>query len=339
MNKYVLIIAEAGVNHNGDLNLAKRLVDVAKNAGVDIVKFQTWVTEELLDQSAPKAEYQKKNDGEATSQFEMLKNLELSYDDFRELKSYCEKVGVKFLSTPDEEKSLNFLVDDLGMDLIKVGSGEVSNIPFLRKVGQKGKDVILSTGMSTMDEVMIAHKTLINSGAKKVALLHCTSNYPAPYNSINLKAMNALREQFGGEIGYSDHTEGTEVSVAAVALGATIIEKHFTLDKNMEGPDHKASMSPDELALLVKQIRNVEQAIAGNGLKEPTSSEIETKKVVQKGLYWRSNLNEQSIITENDLVAKRPANEVSLLLYDEIIGKKLTKNVVAGAPLKLKDFE
>lgn len=338
-SKKVLIIAEAGVNHNGSLELAKLLVDAAKRSGADIVKFQTWITEDLVDTMAPKATYQKINDGIETSQFEMLKKLELSHNDFKELKNYCDEKKIMFLSTPDEEKSLHFLVDKLGMNLIKVGSGEVTNIPYLKIIGAKRKKVILSTGMSTLKEVEKAYKTLLDAGAEKVALLHCTSNYPASFDSINLKAMLQLKTRFGVEYGYSDHSKGTEVSVAAVALGATIIEKHFTLDKNMEGPDHKASMSPDELSILVKQIRNVELAISGSGIKEPTISEIETKKVVQKGLYWKNDFSKGTIINSDNLIAKRPINEVSVEEYDYIIGKKLLKDVKNGNPLKRVDFE
>ncbi len=338
-SKKVLIIAEAGVNHNGSLKLAKLLVDAAKKSGADIIKFQTWITEELVDKSAPKAKYQKENDGIFTSQFEMLKKLELSQNDFKQLKNYCDKKKIKFLSTPDEEKSLHFLVDKLGMDLIKVGSGEVNNIPFLKKIGAKRKKVILSTGMSTIVEVEKAYKTLLDSGAKEVALLHCTSNYPAPFNSINLTAMLQLKNVFGVEYGYSDHSEGTEVSVAAVALGATIIEKHFTLDKNMLGPDHTASMSPDELILLVKQIRNVELAMSGSGVKEPTILEMETKKVIQKGLYWKSDFNKGAVIRSDHLISKRPVNGVSVEEHDFVVGKILIKNVKNGKPLKKSDFE
>lgn len=338
-SKKVLIIAEAGVNHNGSLELAIRLVDAAKRSGADIVKFQTWITEDLVDKMTPKAAYQKINDGIETSQFEMLKKLELSYNDFKELKNYCDEKKIMFLSTPDEEKSLHFLVDQLGMNLIKVGSGEVTNIPYLKIIGAKRKKVILSTGMSTLKEVEKAYKTLLDAGAEKVALLHCTSNYPASFDSINLKAMLQLKTRFGVEYGYSDHSKGTEVAIAAVALGATIIEKHFTLDKNMEGPDHKASMSPNELSILVKQIRNVELAISGSGIKEPTISEIETKKVVQKGLYWKNDFSKGTIINSDNLIAKRPVNEVSIEEYDYIIGKKLIKDVKNGTPIKRVDFE
>ncbi|MCE9538064.1 MAG: N-acetylneuraminate synthase [Bacteroidetes bacterium] len=338
MNK-VIIIAEAGVNHNGDINLAKKLIDIASGAGVDYVKFQTWITEELIDKSAPKAEYQKLNDGEATSQYEMLKALELSFGQFRELKSYCDKKNVGFLSTPDEEKSLDFLVDDLGVELIKVGSGEVTNIPYLRKIGNKKKDVILSTGMSNLGDVELAYNTLLDAGAKNVALLHCTSNYPAPYNSVNLKAMLTLREAFKTDVGYSDHTEGIAVSLAAVALGATIIEKHFTIDKTLPGPDHKASMDPNELKALVVEIRNIEMALSGNGKKEIQISEKEIKSVVTKGIYLLYDIKEGEIITENMLVCRRPAKFIASNQFDLIVGKKVSRNINKGNSLKLSDID
>ena len=331
----VIIIAEAGVNHNGDVNMAKRLIDAAAIAGVDYIKFQTWITEELMDKDAPKAEYQKQNDGSETSQYEMAKKLELSFDDFRELKKYSDKIGVKFLSTPDEDKSLDFLSDELKLPILKVGSGEVSNIPFLRKIGSKKREVILSTGMSTIGEVEKAYYTLLQSGATSVALLHCTSNYPAAYEAVNLKAMLTLQTAFNTTVGYSDHTMGNEVSLAAVALGAKIIEKHFTLDINLPGPDHKASITPNELKQLVLQIRNVEKALLGTGTKTPHSSEIETKKVVSKGIYLNKDLKAGSFITDECIVMKRPAGELNSNMYDLIIGKKINKDLVNGEALKL----
>lgn len=332
----VLIIAEAGVNHNGSLEMAKKLVDAAADSGVDYVKFQTWITEELMDKGAPKAEYQKQNDGTETSQFEMAKKLELSFSEFRQLKEHCEKVGVNFLSTPDEAKSLDFLADELKVPLIKVGSGELTNIPFLRKIGSKKKDVILSTGMATIGEVEKAYYTLIQSGAKSVALLHCTSNYPAAYDSVNLKAMLTLKAAFNTTVGYSDHTMGNEVSIAAVALGAQIIEKHFTLDTSLPGPDHKASITPVELKQLVLQIRNVEKAIAGNGTKTPHASEIETKKVVSKGIYLNCDVKAGTVLSDDKLVMKRPAGELNAAMYEMVVGKKLTTDLAKGSQLKME---
>lgn len=334
----VIIIAEAGVNHNGDINLAKELIDVAAIAKVDFVKFQTWITEDIVDISAEKAEYQKENDGSNSSQFEMLKRLELSFNDFIELKKYSESKGVKFLSTPDDYKSLDFLSDELDLPILKIGSGEVTNIPFLRRFGKKRKPIILSTGMSSIGEVEKAYYTLIESGAPSVILLHCTSNYPALLKSVNLKAMNTLKSVFNTDVGYSDHTEGVEISFAAVALGAVVIEKHYTLDKKMSGPDHKASLDPNELIQLVKGVRNIEQALEGDGIKKTHLSEFETKKVVQKGIYLTKNICEGEIITDDYLIMKRPVSELSAKDYDFVIGRKVVKNIQEGLALKLNDI-
>lgn len=337
MNK-VMIIAEAGVNHNGDINLAKNLIDVAAEAKVDIVKFQTWVTEELMDYDTPKAAYQNQNDPESENQFQMAKKLELSFGDFKELKSYCEKMNIKFLSTPDEEKSLDFLVDELKMDLIKVGSGEVTNIPFLKKVGAKKTRVILSTGMSTIGEVEVAYETLLKSGAKSVSLLHCTSEYPAPLDQVNLKAINTLKSVFPTVIGYSDHTLGIEISLAATAMGAQIIEKHFTLDKTLPGPDHKASLDPNELKLLVQGIRNIELALSGTGEKKPTKSELETKKVVQKGVFLKRALKKGEKLIEDNLTTKRPMKGIPASSFDLILNKTVNKDLNEGIPLNFSDI-
>lgn len=334
----VVIIAEAGVNHNGDIKLAKQLIDVAAAAKVDYVKFQTWITEDIVDISAGKAEYQIENDGSDTTQFEMLKGLELSFKDFTELKKYSESKGVHFLSTPDDYKSLDFLSDELDLPILKIGSGEVTNIPFLRRFGKKRKPIILSTGMSSIGEVEKAYYTLIESGAPSVILLHCTSNYPALLTSVNLKAMNTLKSVFNTEVGYSDHTEGIEISLAAVALGAVVIEKHYTLDKEMSGPDHKASLDPIELIELVKGIRNIEKALIGDGIKKTHSSEIETKKVVQKGIYLTKNINEGDVITDDHLIMKRPVSDLSAENYDFVIGRKVLKNIQEGVALKLNDI-
>lgn len=334
----VIIIAEAGVNHNGDLELAKKLIDIGAEANVDFVKFQTWITEDIVDRSAIKAEYQIQNDGADTSQFEMLKKLELSFDDFKELKRYSESKGVGFLSTPDDYKSLDFLADDLDLPLLKIGSGEVTNIPFLRRFGQKKKPVILSTGMSSIGEVEKAYYTLLESGAPSVTILHCTSNYPAPLDSVNLKAMNTLATVFNAEVGYSDHTEGVEVSIAAVALGAKVIEKHYTIDKNLSGPDHKASLNPIELKTLVNQIRNIEKAIRGSGTKQLHSSEIATKKIVQKGIYLTKDIVSGDLITDDCLIMKRPVTNLSANDYDLVIGKKAAKSLNEGAALNLTDL-
>lgn len=333
----VYIIAEAGVNHNGSLEIAKQLIDAGKKAGVDCVKFQTWKTEELLTEDAPKADYQLKNDGDS-SQFEMLKKLELSYADFKELKAYSESIGVDFLSTPDEKKSLDFLVEELNIKLIKVGSGEVSNLLYLKQIAQKKLPVILSTGMSNMADVERAYYTLIDNGAPEVALLHCTSEYPAPLKTVNLKAMDTLKFVFQTTVGYSDHTEGIAISLAAAARGARIIEKHFTLDKTMEGPDHIASIDPTELKALVDGIRAIELSL-GDGIKRIQTVEKGTQKVVQKGIYTTQDLKAGTIITEEMLVGKRPVVELSIDEYEKLIGKKIVTDLSKNQAIKLSDID
>ena len=337
MREQVKIIAEAGVNHNGDVNLAKKLIDVADESGADYVKFQTWVTEELIDLNAPKAEYQRKNDGDS-SQFEMCKRLELSFDDFRALKEYCDGKRITFLSTPDEQISLDFLVDDLGLDIIKVGSGEITNLLYLAQIAKKKKDVILSTGMSNLSEIERALEVLWSEGAASVKLLHCTSDYPADFDGVNLNAMNTMKEAFKVDVGYSDHTIGYEVSVAAVALGASIIEKHFTLDRSMEGPDHRASLEPLELKEFVEKIRNVEVALTGSGRKVPTPAEIETKKIVMKGIYLDRDIKAGSILHERDLCFKRPVVQLGADRFKDFVGKKMTKDMKKGEALLLHNF-
>lgn len=334
----VFIIAEAGVNHNGDIELAKKLIDAAKQAGADCVKFQTWVTDELVDISAPKAEYQKINEPSSASQYEMLKKLELSFEQFRELNKYAKDAGILFLSTPDEYKSLCFLADDLNLPLIKVGSGEINNSIFLKQIGEKKLPVLLSTGMSYIGDIEKAYYTLIENGAAEVAILHCTSEYPAPYGSVNLNAINTLKKVFGAMIGYSDHTEGIVVSVAAVAVGARIIEKHFTIDKSLPGPDHKASIDPKELAEMVRAIRIVEQAM-GNGVKAPQKGELQTKKVVQKGVYASRNIKSGEILRIEDVVAKRPTTSIKIEHLSLLLGRPLKMDVSKGMPLSLNNFD
>lgn len=329
----VYIIAEAGVNHNGNLDLALKLCDAAKEAGVDAVKFQTWKTENIVTASARQAAYQTENTGKEESQYDMLKGLELSYDHFRTIQDYCKKIGIDFLSTPDEEESLEFLVS-LGLPFIKVGSGEVTNIPYLRKIGSCKKPVILSTGMSNIAQVALAYDTLLQAGADGVSLLHCTTNYPCPYNEVNLNAMITLREAFKCKVGYSDHTMGTEVPVAAVAMGAEIIEKHFTLDKNMEGPDHKASLEPAELKQMVQQIRNIEVAL-GDGIKRPNKSESENAKVVQKSILAKRPIKKGEILTEDILAVKRAGEGISASLWDSVIGAPAIKDFEIDEPIKL----
>ncbi len=321
----VFIIAEAGVNHNGSPELALRLVDAAAKAGADAVKFQTFKTEKILTRAAPSAAYQVRNVGADKSQFDMIKELELSYNDFRGIQAHCARRGIRFMSTPDEEDSLDFL-DSLGMDPIKVGSGEVENIPFLRKVGQKRKDVILSTGMSDLGEVERAYRTLLSAGAKSVALLHCTTNYPCPIGEVNLKAMLTLKGAFKTRVGYSDHTDGIEVSLAAVALGARIIEKHFTLDKTMPGPDHKASLDPAQLGELVRCARNV-AACLGDGVKRPAASEREIAGAVRKSIVAKGTIARGSPYSEGNLTVKRAGGKgIPAAHWDLLLGRKAPRD-------------
>lgn len=329
----VYIIAEAGVNHNGKLDLALKLCDGAKEAGVDAVKFQTWKTENIVTAQARQAAYQTENTGVEESQFDMLKKLELSYDHFRYIQDYCKKIGIDFLSTPDEEESLEFLVS-LGLPFIKVGSGEVTNIPYLRKIASCGKPVILSTGMSTLAQVATAYDTLLQAGAPTVSLLHCTTNYPCPYDEVNLRAMQTLKDAFKCQVGYSDHTMGTEIPVAAVAMGAEIIEKHFTLDRTMEGPDHKASLEPVELKLMVGQIRHIEVAM-GDGIKRPNKSEAENAKVVQKSILAKRPIKMGETLTEEMLTVKRAGAGISASLWDNVIGAYAIKDFDIDEPIVL----
>ena len=329
----IYIIAEAGVNHNGKLDLALKLCDAAKVAGVDAVKFQTWKTENIVTASARQAAYQTANTGKEESQYDMLKNLELSYDHFRCIQDYCKKIGIDFLSTPDEEESLQFLVS-LGLPFIKVGSGEVTNIPYLRKIGACKKPVILSTGMSTLAQVATAYDTLLKAGATEVSLLHCTTNYPCPMDEVNLQAMVTLRNAFKCKVGYSDHTMGTEIPVAAAALGAEIIEKHFTLDRTMDGPDHKASLEPAELRLMVQQIRNIEAAL-GDGIKKPNKSEAENAKVVQKSILAKHPIKKGETLTEENLTVKRAGAGIPASLWDAVVGCRAIKDYDIDEPIKL----
>lgn len=329
----VLIIAEAGVNHNGKLDLAYKLCDAAKESGVDIIKFQTWNTDLVITKNTRMAEYQAENLSSSESQYEMLKKLELSYAHFRLVKEYCDNIGVRFLSTADERESLDFLID-LGIDLVKLGSGEITNIPYLRYVGGLNLPVILSTGMSNLAQVANAYDTLVNAGANDVSILHCTTNYPCPMDEVNLKAMCTLRDAFKCPVGYSDHTMGTEVPVAAVALGAEIIEKHFTLDRTMEGPDHKASLEPAELKLMVQQIRNIEAAL-GDGIKRPNKSEVENAKVVLKSILAKCPIKKGELLTPDNLVVKRASSGISATHWDVVVGTKALCDYDIDEPIKL----
>lgn len=314
----IYIIAEAGVNHNGSLEIAKKMVDAAGKAGADAIKFQTFKAENIVTKNASRAEYQVKNTGEDTSQYYMLKKLELSYDDFRELKAYCDDSGIEFLSTPFDLESIDFL-QELGIRFLKIPSGEITNFPYLRKIGQTGMPVIMSTGMSTLEEVGEAIKVLREYGSNEISLLHCTTEYPAPLDSVNLKAMQTMTEAFNLPVGYSDHTSGIAVSVAAVAMGAVIIEKHFTLDRNMEGPDHKASLEPDELKAMVQSIRDVEMAM-GTGEKGLSYSELKNVSVVRKSIVAKRAIRKGMLFSEDNLSVKRPGTGVNPMQWNKVIG-------------------
>lgn len=332
---HTYIIAEAGVNHNGRLDLAFKLCDAAKEAGVDCVKFQTWQTEKIVTRKAEKATYQSENTHDAEeSQFDMLKKLELSYDDFRIVQEHCKQIGIDFLSTPDEEYSLAFLMNELNLPLIKIGSGEVTNIPYLRQMASYGKPIILSTGMATLAQVATAYDTLLAAGAPSVALLHCTTNYPCPMDEVNLRAMQTMKEAFKCKVGYSDHTMGTEIPIAAVAMGAEIIEKHFTLDRNMEGPDHKASLEPQELKYMVDCIRNIEVAF-GDGIKRPNPSEVEISKVVLKSIVAKVPINKGETLTANNMTIKRAGSGIPAAHWDMIVGTKALHDYDIDEPIKI----
>ena len=321
---HTLIIAEAGVNHNGNVDIALQLCKAAKDSGADVVKFQTWKTEKIITKTVAQAKYQTENTGKTESQFDMLKRLELSYDDFRKIKEQCDRIGIQFASTADEEESLDFLIS-LGIPFIKIGSGEITNIPYLRILGSKKLPVILSSGMSTLAEVDTALTELRNAGATDITLLHCTTNYPCPMSDVNLKAMLTLKESFKIPVGYSDHTKGIEVPIAAVAMGAKVIEKHFTLNRKMEGPDHLASTEPEEFKKMVDSIRNIEKAL-GTGEKLPTKSEIDISKVVLKRCVASKNIRSGEIFNESNLTVKRNNKGLPSKYWDLLIGKKAIKD-------------
>lgn len=317
MNK-VFIIAEAGVNHNGDLKIAKRLVDEAAKAGVDAVKFQTFKAENIVCKNAAKADYQKATTNAEQSQFEMLKKLELTEAMHKQLIEYCKEKGILFLSTPFDLESIDYLAQT-GMEIMKIPSGEITNYPYLRKIAQTGKRVILSTGMSSIEEVKAAIAILRDHGASDISILHCNTEYPTPFEDVNLNAMKTLYDELGVEVGYSDHTLGIEIPVAAVAMGAKIIEKHFTLDKTMEGPDHKASLEPHELQDMVRAIRNVEMAL-GTGIKQPSVSEQKNITIARKSIVAKCRIEKGEIFTEENLTAKRPGTGISPMRWNDIIG-------------------
>lgn len=315
----VLIIAEAGVNHNGDINIAKKLVDEAKRCGADIVKFQTFNPKKLASKNATMADYQKENLGIEESQDKMLSKLSLKKEEYIELADYCKSIGIKFLSTPFEIESIHFL-NEL-QDIWKIPSGEITNYPYLVEIAKTGKDVILSTGMSTLEEVDEALDVLRKNGVGDVTLLHCTTNYPTPMRDVNLNAMLTLKEHCDCKVGYSDHTNGNEVPIAAVAMGAKVIEKHFTLDRNMEGPDHKASLETNELREMIGAIRNIEKAL-GDGKKIPHETEKANVPIVRKSIIASRHIEKGELLTEENLTTKRPGTGINPMKWNEVIGTK-----------------
>lgn len=326
--KKVIIIAEAGVNHNGDINNAKKLIDKAVEANVDYIKFQTFKTELCISKNAVKADYQIENtQNSSESQLEMVKKLELSFEQFVELEKYCQQKGVQFLSTGFDFESLEFLAG-LGITIAKVPSGEITNLPYLRKVATLFPEVILSTGMATITEIKDAIKVLTDNGVSKdkIIVLHCNTEYPTPMEDVNLKAMLHIQRELGVPVGYSDHTLGIEVPIAAVALGATVIEKHFTLDKTLPGPDHKASLEPEELKAMVMAIRNVEKAIGGSGLKEVSKSEAKNKPIARKSIVATKTIKKGDLFSVENLTVKRPGTGISPMQWDNVIGKTAKKD-------------
>ena len=336
----VIIIAEAGVNHNGDIQVAKKLIDVAVDAGVDYVKFQTFKADSLVSKSAKKAEYQSVNinDGD-DSQYAMLKNLELSHENHVELMAYCVQRNIQFFSTAFDVEGVNYL-NDLGLSFFKIPSGEITNYPYLKAVALCGKPVVMSTGMCSEMEIKQALDVLVKFGLKKeaISILHCNTEYPTPLKDVNLKAMLAIQKTFGVQIGYSDHTLGIEVPIAAVALGATIIEKHFTLDRTLPGPDHVASLEPAELKEMVTAIRNIELAMSGDGEKKPSESESKNIAIARKSIHINKNLLKGHIITDDDIISLRPGDGISAMEWENIIGKKLNADKNEFDKLLFSDF-
>lgn len=329
----IFIIAEAGVNHNGNLETARKLIDAAAAAGADAVKFQTFKTENLVCRNAGKAAYQMETTDEEESQFDMLKKLELTPDMHRELISYCREKNIMFLSTPFDLDSLHYLVE-CGLGIIKIPSGEITNYPLLKEAAKSGRRIILSSGMSTLDEVREAVAVLRENGGADITVLHCNTEYPTPFSDVNLRAMQTIKEGIGISVGYSDHTPGIEAAVAAAALGAEVIEKHFTLDRNMAGPDHKASLEPDELAEMVRAVRHIEQAL-GSGKKEPSASEKKNMSVARKSIVAKCGIKAGDIFTEENLTAKRPGTGLSPMLWDQVIGQKAKRDFAADEMIEL----
>lgn len=328
MRDHTLIIAEAGVNHNGSIELAKKLVEKAKEAGADYIKFQTFKASKLVTKAAKQAEYQQRNTGgQTSSQYQMLKKLELSPGEHEVLIDYCLQLGIKFFSTAFDFDSIEYL-HSLNLGMWKIPSGEVTNYPFLKRIAAYNDKTILSTGMCDMQDVRNAVETLYKNGLSKenLILLHCNTEYPTPFEDVNLKAMDALRKEFGVEVGYSDHTKGIEVPIAAVALGATVIEKHFTLDRTLPGPDHKASLEPDELKAMVKAIRNIEKAVSGDGKKHISESERKNIAIARKSIVAACDIKIGETFTEDNLAVKRPGNGMSPMRWEEVLGMKAKRD-------------
>lgn len=334
-NKRVIVIAEAGVNHNGDINKALALIDVAAEAGADFVKFQTFKAEKIVNPTAQKADYQKNNmkSGEDT-QLGMLKKLEMGEEWYPRLIERCQTKGIRFLSTGFDNESID-LLDKLAIPFYKIPSGEITNKRFLQHIARRGKDIILSTGMATLEEVKAALAVITQEGIKRdrIIILHCNTEYPTPMEDVNLLAMNHIAKELGLDVGYSDHTLGIEVPIAAVALGATVIEKHFTLDRDLPGPDHAASLEPDELKAMVKGIRNIEMAISGSGIKEPSRSEKKNIAIARKSLHLKHDVKKGELVSQDDLIALRPGDGISPMDIDEILGKKFLVDLLGGTKL------
>ncbi len=340
MKGKVIIIAEAGVNHNGNIDTAKQLIDVAVEARVDYVKFQTFKAETIVSPTAKKATYQSANINDSDElQFQMIKNLELSHADHLVLMEYCGNKGIRFFSTAFDVEGVNYL-DSLGLEMFKIPSGELTHYPYLKAVAQKNKPIILSTGMGALGEIEEALAILFKYGARRdqITILHCNTEYPTPMEDVNLKAMITIGQAFGVAIGYSDHTLGIEVPIAAVALGASIIEKHFTLDRNLPGPDHKASLEPAELKSMVTAIRNIEKAIGGNGRKEPSKSETKNTAIARKSIHLKRSLKSGSVISEDDIIALRPGDGISAMRWNEVIGKKIVSDKDEFSKLSWSDL-
>ncbi len=341
MSDRVFIIAEAGVNHNGSLELAMQLIDIAKNAGADAVKFQTFKAEKVVSRAAVKAAYQVENTGNNDSQYDMIKKLELSYDDHVALVTYCKKKEIEFMSAPFDMESIDTLIS-LDVKRIKVPSGEITNLPYLRKIATAKKPVILSTGMSGLDEIKEAVRVLFNNGSgisrKEITILHCNTEYPTPYSDVNLLAMQTIQKELGVKIGYSDHTPGIEVPVAAVALGASVIEKHFTISRDMEGPDHIASLEPAELKQMVEAIRHVEMALGSNE-KKVSASEQKNIAIARKSIHLARAVKKGAVIQEADLEMKRPGDGISPMRMTEVVGKRFADDFEAEHKLGFQDIE